>query len=50
MPDIKIKASVQQKIEGQNSSLGGTAKLDYDWKAIAGMLSPFMPAGLLFSG
>jgi hypothetical protein len=49
-PDIKIKASVQQKIEGQNSSVQGTAKLDYDWKAIAGMLSPFMPEGLKIEG
>ena len=49
-PDIKIKASVQQKIEGQNSSIQGTAKLDYDWKAIAGMLAPFMPAGLTIEG
>jgi len=49
-PDIKIKASIQQKIEGQNSSIQGNAKLDYDWKAIAGMLSPFMPAGLTIEG
>ena len=49
-PDIKIKASVQQKIEGQNSSIQGTAKLDYDWKAITGMLSPFMPQGLSIEG
>ncbi len=49
-PDIKIKASVQQKIEGQNSSIQGTAKLDFDWKAITGMLSPFMPAGLTIEG
>ncbi|MGD1042482.1 MAG: hypothetical protein ABR913_05395 [Sedimentisphaerales bacterium] len=49
-PDIKIKASVQQKIEGQNSSIQGTAKLDYDWKTITAMLSPFMPAGLTIEG
>ncbi len=49
-PDIKIKASVQQKIEGQNSSIQGIAKLDFDWKAIMGMLSPFMPAGLTIEG
>jgi hypothetical protein len=49
-PDIKIKASIQQKIEGENSSVQGTAKLDYDWKAITGMLSPFMPAGLIIEG
>jgi hypothetical protein len=49
-PDIKIKASVQQKIEGQNSSIQGTAKLDYDWKAITGILSPFMPPELKIEG
>jgi hypothetical protein len=49
-PDIKIKASFQQKIEGQNSSIEGTAKLDYDWKTITSMLSPFMPAGLTIEG
>jgi hypothetical protein len=49
-PDIKIKASFQQKTEGQNSSIQGTAKLDYDWKTITGMLSPFMPAGLTIEG
>ncbi|MBE3143087.1 MAG: hypothetical protein IMZ61_04085, partial [Planctomycetes bacterium] len=49
-PDIKIKADIQQKIEGQNSSIQGTAKLDYDWKTIAAMLSPFMPAGLTIEG
>lgn len=49
-PDIKIKASVQQKIEGQNSFVQGTAKLDYDWKAITGILSPFMPADLKIEG
>jgi hypothetical protein len=49
-PDIKIKASFQQKIEGQNSSIQGTAKLDYDWKTITAMLSPFMPAGLTIEG
>jgi len=49
-PDIKLKADVQQKIEGQNSSIQGTAKLDYDWKTITGMLSPFMPAGLTIEG
>ncbi len=49
-PDIKIKGSFQQKIEGQNSSVQGTAKLDYDWKAITGMLSPFMPADLNIQG
>lgn len=49
-PDIKIKADIQQKNEGQNSSVQGTAKLDFDWKAIAGMLSPFMPAGLTIEG
>jgi hypothetical protein len=49
-PDIKIKASFQQKIEGQNSSIQGTAKLDYDWKTIVAMLSPFMPAGLTIEG
>jgi len=49
-PDIKIKASFQQKTEGQNSSIQGTAKLDYDWKTITAMLSPFMPAGLTIEG
>lgn len=49
-PDIKIKASFQQKIEGQNSSIQGNAKLDYDWKTITAMLSPFMPAGLTIEG
>lgn len=49
-PDIKIKASFQQKIEGQNSSIQGTAKLDYDWKTITAMMSPFMPAGLSIEG
>lgn len=49
-PDIKIKADIQQKNEGQNSSVQGTAKLDFDWKAIMGMLSPFMPAGLTIEG
>jgi hypothetical protein len=49
-PDIKIKTDIQQKNEGQNSSIQGTAKLDFDWKAIVGMLSPFMPAGLTIEG
>ncbi len=49
-PDITIKASFQQKIEGQNSAIEGTAKLNYDWKTLTGMLSPFMPAGLIIEG
>jgi len=49
-PNIKIKGSFQQKVEGQTSNLQGTAQLDYDWKALTGMLSPFMPAGLVLEG
>ncbi len=49
-PNIKIKGNFEQKAEGQTSSLQGKAELDYDWKAITGMLSPFMPAGLVLEG
>jgi len=42
-PEIKIKGNLRQNIEGNNSSIQGNAKLDYDWKAIIGLLSPFLP-------
>jgi hypothetical protein len=49
-PDIKIKANIKQDVENKNSNLQGNAQLDYDWKAISGMLSAFMPAGLTIEG
>ena len=49
-PSVKIKANMQQKIEGQTSSLQGNAQLDYDWKSLSGMLSPFLPTGLTLEG
>ena len=49
-PDIKIKTSVRQEVEGPTSSVEGNAQLDYDWKAISGILSAFMPAGLTIEG
>jgi hypothetical protein len=49
-PDIKIKANIRQDTEGQTSNLEGNAQLDYDWKAISGMLSAVMPSGLAIEG
>lgn len=49
-PDIKIKANIKQNIEDQNVSLQGDAQLNYDWKAISGMLTAFMPSGLTIEG
>jgi hypothetical protein len=49
-PDIKIKANIKQDVEGQTSNLQGNAQLDYDWKAISGMLSAVMPSGLMIEG
>jgi hypothetical protein len=49
-PNIKIKGSVEQKVEGQNSSIQGNAQLDYDWKTLSGMLSAFMPEALSIEG
>jgi hypothetical protein len=49
-PDIKIKANIKQDVEEQTSNLQGNAQLDYDWKAISGMLSAFMPSGLTIEG
>jgi hypothetical protein len=49
-PNIKIKGSFQQKVEGQTSSLQGSAQLDYDWKTLSGMLAAFMPSELVIEG
>jgi hypothetical protein len=49
-PNIKIKCSIQQKVEGQTSSLQGSAQLDYDWKTLSGMLAAFIPSELVIEG
>jgi hypothetical protein len=49
-PDIKIKANIKQDTEGQISNLQGNAQLDYDWKAVSGMISAVMPSGLAIEG
>jgi len=49
-PNIKIKGTAEQKIEGQNTQIQGNAQLDYDWQSLSGMLSAFMPEGLSIEG
>jgi hypothetical protein len=49
-PNIKIKANIKQNAEGQNNNLQGDAQMNYDWKAISGMLAAFMPSGLTIEG
>lgn len=49
-PNIKIKGSFQKQTQGQTSDLRGNAQLDYDWKALSGMLSAFMPSALEIEG
>jgi len=49
-PNIKIKGNIQQKVEGETSSLQGSAGLDYDWKTLSTMLSSFMPSKLVIEG
>jgi hypothetical protein len=49
-PDIKMKGTFEEKVEGQTASMQGDAQLDYDWKAVSGMLSAFMPSGLELEG
>jgi hypothetical protein len=50
-PDIKtIQINIKQEAEGQMRNLQGSAQLDYDWKAISGILSAFMPSGLTMEG
>jgi hypothetical protein len=49
-PNIKIKGTVEQKVEGQNSNIEGNAQLDYDWQTLSSMLSAFMPSELAIEG
>lgn len=49
-PDIKVKGTFGQTVEGQTSSVQGNAQLDYDWKMLSNMLSAFMPSELNIEG
>jgi len=49
-PDINVKVQFDKSVKGDTSSLQGKAELDYDWKAIGGMLSAFMPSELVIEG
>ncbi|MBN2018832.1 MAG: hypothetical protein JW749_01255 [Sedimentisphaerales bacterium] len=48
--NINIKGNFFQKVEGDTSNLQGKARLDYDWGSLSGMLSAFMPGGLIVEG
>jgi hypothetical protein len=49
-PNIKVKGNIQQKVEGETSSIEGNAQLDYDWKTLSTMLSSFIPSELVIEG
>ncbi|MGA2173112.1 MAG: hypothetical protein ABSG82_08930 [Sedimentisphaerales bacterium] len=49
-PDIKVKGTFEQTVDGNTSNVQGNAQLDYDWKTLSNMLSAFMPSALNIEG
>jgi hypothetical protein len=49
-PNIKVKGTFEQTVEGQTSNMQGNAQLNYDWHTLSNMLSAFMPSGLALEG
>jgi hypothetical protein len=49
-PNIKVKGSLKQTVEGKTSNMQGNAQLDYDWHTLSNILSAFLPGGLVMEG
>jgi len=49
-PQIKIEGQMEQRSDKDKMKLSGKADMEYDWKALTGMLGAYLPAGLELEG